>query len=306
LFGPEAGGEATKSVSDLRLPAPRVIDMRKNLLTICVSGAVFGFAGQAMAQGAAPPAAVPKPEMGQSCPGLVANRVPFAAPAKIELAALNPDQVRITFVGHATFLIESPKLVRIATDYNDYVTPPLVPDIATMNHAHTTHYSMHPDTGIKYVLRGWAEDQKPARIDMAYKDVRVRNVPTNIRTFDGGTEFNGNSIFIFETANLCIVHLGHLHHTLTQTQLDEIGRPDVVLVPVDGNYTLDLDGMIEVLHALKPRLMIPMHYFSAYTLDRFLSRVRQEWEVEVAEVPSVVLSRASLPIKSKILVLPGH
>ena len=302
----EAGGDAAKSVSDLCLPVLRVIEMRESLLTICVAGAFLGLAGQAMAQGAAPPPATPKPEMGQSCPGLVANRAPFGAPAKLELAALNSDQVRITFVGHATFLIESPKLVRIATDYNDYVAPPLVPDIVTMNHAHTTHFSMHPDPGIKYVLRGWAEDQKPARIDMAYKDVRVRNVPTNIRTFDGGTEFNGNSIFIFETANLCIVHLGHLHHTLTQTQLDEIGRPDVVLVPVDGNYTLDLDGMIEVLHALKPRLMIPMHYFSAYTLDRFLSRVRQEWEVEVAEVPSVVVSRTSLPVKPKILVLPGH
>ena len=43
-----------------------------------------------------------------------------------------------------------------------------------------------------------------------------------------------------------IVHLGHLHHTLTQQQLNEVGRPDVVLVPVDGNYTLDLDGMLEV------------------------------------------------------------
>ena len=46
------------------------------------------------------------------------------------------------------------------------------------------------------------------------------------------------------------------------------------MVPVDGNYTLDLDGMVEVLHALKAPLMIPMHYFSAYTLDRFLQRVR--------------------------------
>ena len=46
------------------------------------------------------------------------------------------------------------------------------------------------------------------------------------------------------------------------------------MVPVDGNYTLDLDGMVEVLHALKAPLMIPMHYFSAYTLDRFLARVR--------------------------------
>jgi L-ascorbate metabolism protein UlaG (beta-lactamase superfamily) len=97
-----------------------------------------------------------------------------------------------------------------------------------------------------------------------------------------------------------------LHHTLTQEQLNEIGRVDVVLVPVDGNFTLDLDGMVEVLHALKAPLMIPMHYFSAFTLNRFLDRVRQEWDVELSEVPSVVLSKASIPAKPKVLVLPGH
>ena len=262
--------------------------------------------GSASAQGAAPSPPAAKPEMTESCPGLIANRRPFVEPAAFRLAALKSDEVRINYIGHSTFLIESPQLVRIATDYNDYVRPAILPDIATMNHAHSTHYTDHPDPGIKYVLRGWAEDQKPARIDLSYKDVRVRNVPTNIRSFDGSTELHGNSIFIFEMANLCIAHLGHLHHTLTQQQLNEIGRIDVVLVPVDGSYTLDLDGMVEVLKSLKAPLMIPMHYFSAYTLDRFLSRVRQEWDVEVAEVPSVVVSKTSLPAKPKVLVLPGH
>jgi L-ascorbate metabolism protein UlaG (beta-lactamase superfamily) len=260
--------------------------------------------GYAAPQGAAPPA--PKPEMTESCPGLVATRPPFAQPVALRLAALEQDQVRLTYIGHSTFLIESPQLVRIATDYNDYVRPPVLPDIATMNHAHSTHYTLSPDSGIKYVLHGWADDQKPARIDLQYKDARVRNVPTNIRSFDGGTERHGNSIFVFEVAKLCIAHLGHLHHTLTQQQLNEIGRVDVVLVPVDGSYTLDLDGMVEVLHALKAPLMIPMHYFSAYTLDRFLQRVRQEWDVDVAEIPSLVVSKTSLPSKPKILVLPGH
>jgi L-ascorbate metabolism protein UlaG (beta-lactamase superfamily) len=260
-------------------------------------------ATQAAAQGAAPPG---KPEMTQSCPGLIAARPPFAEPAALRLAALERDQVRISYVGHSTFLIESPQLVRIATDYNDYVRSPMLPDIATMNHAHSTHYTLSPDPGVKYVLHGWADDEKPARIDLQYKDVRVRNVPTNIRTFEGGTERHGNSIFIFEVANLCIAHLGHLHHTLTQQQLNEIGRVDIVLVPVDGSYTLDLDGMVEVLHALKAPLMIPMHYFSAYTLDRFLQRVRQDWDVEVAEIPSLVVSKTSLPAKPKVLVLPGH
>jgi L-ascorbate metabolism protein UlaG (beta-lactamase superfamily) len=258
----------------------------------------------ASAQGAAP--APSKPEMTESCPGLIATRSPLFKPASLRLAALERDQMRINYIGHSTFLIESPQAVRIATDYNDYVRPSVLPDIVTMNHAHSTHYTNNPDPGIKYVLRGWAEDQKPARIDVQYKDVRVRNVPTNIRTYDGGTERHGNSIFILEIASLCVAHLGHLHHTLTQQQLNEIGRVDAVFVPVDGSYTLDLEGMIEVLKALKAPLMLPMHYFSAYTLDRFLSRIRQEWDVEIAEVPSVVVSKATLPSKPKVLVLPGH
>jgi L-ascorbate metabolism protein UlaG (beta-lactamase superfamily) len=183
----------------------------------------------------------------------------------------------------------------------------VLPDIATMNHAHSTHYTDNPDAGIKHVLRGWAGEEKPARIDVTYKDVRVRNVPTNIRSWStGGTERHGNSIFIFEMANMCIAHLGHLHHTLNQQQLNEIGRVDIVMVPVDGTLTLDGEGMIEVLKSLKAPLIIPMHYFSSYTLDRFLVRARQDWDVEVADVPSVVLSKASLPAKPKVLVLPGR
>ena len=248
-----------------------------------------------------------KPELMQSCPGLVASRPPIIPiPAALRLAALQADQVRLTYVGHSTFLLESPQLVRIATDYNDYVKPPVLPDIVTMNHAHSTHYTDNPDPAIKHVLRGWAENERPARIDMTYRDLRVRNIPTNIRRWDGSTEFYGNSIFVFEMANLCIAHLGHLHHTLTQQQFNEIGRIDVVMAPVDGNMTLDLEGMVEVLHALKAPLIIPMHYFSAYTLDRFLARVRQDWEVQIAEVPSVVLSKTTLPSKPKVLVLPGH
>ena len=252
------------------------------------------------------PAPPPSSELSDRCPGLVAVDAPRVVPAAFKLATLADGEVRLTYVGHSTFLIESPRLVRIATDYNDYVRPPVTPDIVTMNHAHSTHYTEHPNPAIKYVLRGWAADEKPAIHDLTYQDVRVRNVPTNIRDWGGGTQRHGNSIFIFEVAQLCIAHLGHLHHTLTQQQLNEIGRVDVVLAPVDGSYTLDLDGMVEVLHALKAPLTIPMHYFGTYTLNRFLDRMRQEWDLEVAETPSLVLSKASLPAKPKVLVLPGH
>src|SRR5580700_2470666 len=276
-----------------------------------VVAALFGFAFPtvAFAQTAEPPSPkpAPSPDVAQNCPGLVAANRPRVIPAAFNLAALNADQVRLTFIGHATFLIESPQLVRIATDYNDYVRPPVLPDIVTMNHAHDTHFTDHPDPAIKYVLRGWGPSEtEPAIWDVKYRDVRVRNVPTNIRGFGGGTERYGNSIFVFEIANLCIAHLGHLHHTLTQAQLNEIGRVDVVMAPVDGSYTLDLDGMMEVLTALKAQIIIPMHFFSQYTLARFLDRARQLWPVEQADIPSVVLSKTTLPESPKVLVLPGH
>jgi L-ascorbate metabolism protein UlaG (beta-lactamase superfamily) len=260
-------------------------------------------AGAVAAQDKAP---APNAELAERCPGLVAADTPRLIPAA--LASLAGDQVRLTYVGHSTFLIETPRLVRIATDYNDYVRPPVTPDIVTMNHAHSTHYTDHPDPAIKYVLRGWgASPDQPARHDLTYQDVRVRNVPTNIRDWiNGGTERHGNSIFIFETAQMCIAHLGHLHHTLNQQQLNDMGRVDVVMVPVDGTLTLDLEGMFEVLTSLKAQLMIPMHYFSSYTLNRFVSRAKQQWDVEVNETPSIVLSKTTLPEKPKVLVLPGR
>jgi L-ascorbate metabolism protein UlaG (beta-lactamase superfamily) len=254
------------------------------------------------------PAVPPTSELADRCPGLVASPAPRLIPANFSLAALAGDQVRITYAGHSTFLIESPRLVRIATDYNDYVRPPVIPDIATMNHAHSTHYTDRPDPGIKHVLRGWGPSpERPARHDMVFQDVRIRNVPTNIRDWvGGGTERHGNSIFIFETAQMCIAHLGHLHHTLNQQQLSEMGRVDVVMVPVDGSATLDLEGMFEVLVSLKAQLMIPMHFFSAYTLNRFLSRAKEQWDVEYGDTPSIVLSKTTLPAKPKVLVLPGR
>jgi L-ascorbate metabolism protein UlaG (beta-lactamase superfamily) len=289
--------------------APRLDDganmTRNGWRLVAAALAIAAVASLARAQPAQLPS--PKPEMRQSCPGLVSGDRPALTPASFDVAALNADQVRITFIGHATFLIESPQLVRIATDYNDFVRPPVLPDIATMNHAHETHYTDHPDPAIKYVLRGWSTSpDKPANWDLTYRDVRVRNVPTNIRGWDGATEYYGNSIFIFEIANLCIAHLSHLHHTLTQQQLDDIGRVDVVMAPVDGSYTLDLDGMMDVLTALKAPLIIPMHYFNEAVLDRFLDRAREKWPIERADIPSVVVSKTTLPASPKVLVLLGH
>jgi len=232
---------------------------------------------------------------------------PIVEKASVRMAQLKQLEVRITFWGHSTFMLESAAGVRIATDYNDYIRPTPLPDIITMNRAHNTHYTDYPDPAIRHVLRGWSETGGAAQHDVKLNDVRVRNVPTNIRSYEsGGTYVYGNSVFVFEVAGLCIAHLGHLHHTLTVQQLGQLGQMDVVMVPVDGSYTLDIEGMIEVLKALRAPLMIPMHYFSSYTLGRFVERIAGTFDVKESPVPTIVMSRDKLPPTPQVLVLPGR
>jgi L-ascorbate metabolism protein UlaG (beta-lactamase superfamily) len=223
----------------------------------------------------------------------------------VMLADTAPDGLRITFLGHASFLIETPHGVRAVTDYNGINVPEDPPDIATMNHAHSTHYTDHPDPRIKYVLHGWRDDGGPAQIDLVVRDLHVSNLPTNIRDWQGGTEYYGNSIFLFESAGLCVAHLSHLHHVLTEQDLATLGHVDVVMAPVDGAYTMSHADMAKVLDELQPRIVLPMHYFTREVLDQFLALEKDRYAVREFPGATAMISRVDLPAKPEIWVLPG-
>jgi hypothetical protein len=241
----------------------------------------------------------------QGCRPQMAEAPSRLAPARIIRAALKPDELKLTFVGHSSFLIESPASVRAVTDYNDYIRAGEVPDIATMNKAHSTHFSRNPEAGITHLLPGWNPLGGRVEHDIKLRDLRVRNVSTNIRNWSGGTEYDGNSIFVFEMGDFCVVHLGHLHHTLEPAHIRAIGRADVVLVPVDSGFTMDIEGMFEVLKALSPRVIIPMHFFGPQTLERFINLGTDTYAIDRRTMPVVTLSRETLPDKPTMIVLPG-
>jgi L-ascorbate metabolism protein UlaG (beta-lactamase superfamily) len=236
-----------------------------------------------------------------ACTGVVAEDG-----TRLWRAAAGEKAATLTYLGHASFLIESPDGVRIVTDYNGVHRAKVTPDIVTMNNAHQSHYSDYIEPGVKFVLRGWDPGGGVANHNLQYRDVRVNNVPTNVRGF-GETRYNGNSIFVFDLADLCIAHLGHLHHTLTEAHLAEIGTIDIVLVPVDGSFTLNQPEMIEVLKQLKAKIAIPMHVFTEETLARFLARAAERgFGIRHAPEPHIVVTRSDLPETPEILVLPGR
>lgn len=223
----------------------------------------------------------------------------------VRQAALAMDQVGITFIGHATFEIETPRGVRIATDYNNVHRPGRLPRVVTMNGAHSTHFTLNPDPGIEHVLLGWNPNGGPMDHDLTVEDVRIRNLQTNIRGWDGETRPLGNSIFVFEVADLCIAHLGHLHHRLTPEDLARLGTIDIVLAPVDNASTLRLDSLVEVIRAVSPRIVIPMHAYTYGSRESFVAHMAGEgFRIEMSESPLYIASRTTLPAEQTVLVLP--
>lgn len=215
-----------------------------------------------------------------------------------------PGKVTITYAGHSTYVIETPGGVRAATDFSGYHGYDPLPRVVTMNRAHSTHYTMNPDPGIEHVLPGWNTDgDGPAEHRVVIDDLYVRNVPTDIRMGDYMMK-DGNSIFIFEVADLCIGHLGHLHHDLTDAHYAAIGRLDILMVPVDGGLTLSHDAMSQIVRRLQSSIVLPMHRRYT-TMERFLSRVRGDFTVDFRDSESITVSIRDLPRQPTIIVLKG-
>ena len=69
-----------------------------------------------------------------------------------------------------------------------------------------------------------------------------------------------NTIYILESEDLKICHLGDLGTDLDEKQLEEIDGVDVLMIPVGGNYTIDGKKAAEIIKKIEPTIIIPMHY----------------------------------------------
>jgi Beta-lactamase superfamily domain len=253
------------------------------------------------------------PALARCSKNLVERTIPglhFASLDGTEMAAGDsPNRAVITFLGHASYQIDTPQGVRAITDYNGLNGFGRHPDIVTMNNAHSTHFTDVPEDGITYVLRGWPSKpgETEAKHDVTLKDMRVWNVPTNARAWYGGeNRINGNSIFIFAIGDLCIAHLGHLHHRLTRDHLDELGRIDVLMVPIDGSFTMGQPLMADVIQQIQPSIVLPMHYWGRSQLERFMGLLAsQEPAFIVPDKQVIEVAKEELPQKLTVIAVGG-
>lgn len=239
----------------------------------------------------------------------IAENIPGAA--YIQKAAWNTQTadaftVRISYIDHSMYLIQSHGGLDVVTDYNGFIgAVGLVPDVVTMNNAHDTHWTALPHPDIPHVLEGWRQDGEPADHYLDLGEMLIRNETTDVRNrFDNSIAVeDNNSIFIFEVGGLCIGHLGHLHHEPSDETYAAIGRLDVVMAAVDGGLTVNTETMTRIVNRFKSSIVLPMHWWSGGSLERFLGSVSDDFLIERPGTSHIELSLRDLPSRPTVMVL---
>ncbi len=238
----------------------------------------------------------------RTCAFGMVRQAPAFRTVSLKKAAAPWGHVRLTYRGHSGFLIETPGGASVVTDDNGVHVPLNPPDIVTMNNSHSSHYTDVVDPVVRFVLRGWDPAGGVAEHDIEWQDLRVFNVPTNV--FESGSGLtNGNSIFVFQTAGLCLGHLGHLHHVLGPNQLRRLGRIDVLFVPIDGSMTMSHDEALGVIEQISPKLVVPMHFQFPGSAEAFTARAQEFFKVKTIDGPTVEISRRTLPASTEVVFL---
>lgn len=166
----------------------------------------------------------------------------------------------IQHIGHAEFLIETESGMRIVTDPYDegcgYPVRKLKADAALVSHGHHDHNAVDTLEGLQTVVDTAGEYTLAAGVRVTamkgYHDDAL------------GSKRGETLLFLLETEGLRIVHLGDLGCLPDEEQAEKLKRPDILMIPVGGFYTIDGKTARRVAEILEARTVLPMHYKTKY------------------------------------------
>lgn len=167
--------------------------------------------------------------------------------------------MEISYLGHACFKIKTKSGVVVMDPYGAKTglkLPSVSADIVTVSHSHDDHNNVEG-------VVGTVRRKEPFAItDSGEYEVEGISIFGYQTSHDqkNGEERGENVIFVVQTEDLRVLHLGDLGHELTEKLLDELNGIDVLMVPVGGVYTIDPETAVKVIEAIEPTFVLPMHY----------------------------------------------
>jgi L-ascorbate metabolism protein UlaG (beta-lactamase superfamily) len=209
--------------------------------------------------------------------------------------------MRIKWLGHSSFLIESERGIKIITDPFDetlgYKLPRIKANIVTVSHEHFDHNYVRGVKGRPVVFKG--------PVNRESHKMEFKGISSYHDSVYGGQR-GLNIIFVIKADGLNLCHLGDLGHILNFDQLDEIGKVDILFIPVGGLYTINSSHATQIIEAIKPKITVPMHYktdaikFSIDPVEVFLSNKNNVQRLKSIEFEITV---DTLPKNAQIYVL---
>ena len=207
--------------------------------------------------------------------------------------------MKIRWLGHASFIIESEGIKLLTDPFNEKIGYKICDekvDIVTVSHEHWDHNAVKALTGTPRIIRNTGIFEV-----LGYKIQGINSYHDNKQ----GQLRGSNTIYKIMVEGLNILHLGDLGHVLTDSQVKEIGKVDILLVPVGGCYTLDADDAFIVVKQLQPGIVIPMHFRTPHVTVQELAPV----EAFTTQFPMVVkrpyleINQDEINSESRIIVL---
>ena len=231
-------------------------------------------------------------------PNIVQNG-PFLRPAAAS------GKIEIKWFGHSFFQLTSSEGTKIITDpfgAMGFPMPEVWPNVVTVGREHGNHNNVGLAKGNPVVLRGLKEGKDEwNQINLTFRDVLIYNVPVYQR---GLPDYYGSlkgSAFVFEMDGLCILHSGDVSEPFNEDQLQLIGHVDILLQTIGGVYTIGPEGAKKVIEQLKPKIVIPMHYwYQMSVLERFVDGPYRSWS---PNTNSITVSKETLPPTTEIFIL---
>ena len=169
----------------------------------------------------------------------------------------------IQHIGHAEFLIETENGMRIVTDPYDgncgYPDRRLKADAALVSHSHNDHNAVETLEGLRTVVDREGEYTLAAGV----KVTAVKGYHDDVQ----GRERGETLLFLLETEGLRLVHLGDLGCMPDREQAELLKRPDILMIPVGGFYTIDGKTARKTADMLGARTVLPMHYKTRYIAE---------------------------------------
>ena len=100
---------------------------------------------------------------------------------------------------------------------------------------------------------------------------------------------------------LCILHSGDVSEPFNEDQLQLIGHVDILLQTIGGVYTIGPEGGKQVIEQLKPKIVVPMHFW--YNMGHLERLIEGPYRARTLNTNSFTVSKDTLPSEAEIYVL---